>query len=112
MIKLGISAFYHDSASAIVVDGKVIAAIEEEKLSGIKHDNSFPFKAIAWCLKYANITIDDVDQGGPKMLEDSDEVKEAEWEYVGLYGLMYLSLEMTFFYLHERIWAKLGKKVK
>ncbi len=61
MIKLGISAFYHDSAAAIVVDGKVIAAIEEEKLSGIKHDNSFPFKAIAWCLRYANITIDDVD---------------------------------------------------
>jgi carbamoyltransferase len=60
MIKLGISAFYHDSAAAIVVDGKVIAAIEEEKLSGIKHDNSFPFKAIAWCLSYANITIDDV----------------------------------------------------
>ena len=36
---------------------------------------------------------------------------EAEWEYVGLYGLMYLSLEMTFFYLHERIWARFGKKV-
>jgi carbamoyltransferase len=61
MIKLGISAFYHDSAAAIVVDGKVIAAIEEEKLSGIKYDNSFPFKAIAWCLSYANITIDDID---------------------------------------------------
>lgn len=61
MIKLGISAFYHDSAAAIVIDGKVIAAIEEEKLSGIKHDNSFPFKAIAWCLRYANITIDEVD---------------------------------------------------
>jgi carbamoyltransferase len=61
MIKLGISAFYHDSAATIVIDGKVIAAIEEEKLSGIKHDNSFPFKAIAWCLSYANITIDEVD---------------------------------------------------
>ena len=37
---------------------------------------------------------------------------EAEWEYVGLYGLMYLSLEMTFFYLHERVWAKFGRKVR
>jgi uncharacterized membrane protein len=37
---------------------------------------------------------------------------EAEWEYVGLYGLSYLTLEMTFFYLHERIWARFGKKVK
>lgn len=37
---------------------------------------------------------------------------EAEWEYVGLYGLMYLSLEMIFFYLHERVWARFGKNTK
>lgn len=61
MIQLGISAFYHDSAAALVIGGKVIFAIEEEKLSGIKHDNSFPLKAIEACLLYANITIDDVD---------------------------------------------------
>ncbi len=34
----------------------------------------------------------------------------AEWEYVGLYALLYLSLEMTFYYLHERAWAKFGKE--
>ncbi len=61
MIKLGLSAFYHDSAAALLIDGKVIFAIEEEKLSGIKHDNSFPFKAIQKCLDYAKITIDEVD---------------------------------------------------
>ena len=61
MIQLGLSAFYHDSAAALVVDGKVICAIEEEKLSGEKHDSSFPFKAIQWCLEYAKITIDEVD---------------------------------------------------
>jgi len=61
MIQLGLSAFYHDSAAALVIDGKVIAAIEEEKLSGIKHDSSFPFKAIEWVLKYAQITIDEID---------------------------------------------------
>ena len=61
MIQLGLSGFYHDSAAAIVIDGKVIAAIEEEKLSGIKHDNSFPFKAIEWVLKYSKISIDEVD---------------------------------------------------
>ena len=61
MIQLGLSAFYHDSAAALVIDGKVICAIEEEKLSGEKHDSSFPFKAIQWCLEYANITIDEVD---------------------------------------------------
>ena len=61
MIKLGLSAFYHDSSAALVIDGKVIFAIEEEKLSGIKHDNSFPFKAIQMCLDYARITIDEID---------------------------------------------------
>jgi carbamoyltransferase len=61
MIQLGLSGFYHDSAAALVVDGKVICAIEEEKLSGEKHDSSFPFKAIQWCLEYSKITIDEVD---------------------------------------------------
>jgi len=61
MIKLGLSAFYHDSAAALLYDGKVIFAIEEEKLSGIKHDNSFPFKAIQKCLDYAQITIAEID---------------------------------------------------
>jgi uncharacterized membrane protein len=37
---------------------------------------------------------------------------EAEWEYVGLYAFMYMSLEMTFYYLHERVWAKFGRKIK
>ena len=37
---------------------------------------------------------------------------EAEWEYVGVYALMYMSLEMTFYYLHERVWAKFGRKIK
>ena len=37
---------------------------------------------------------------------------EAEWEYVGLYGLMYICLELTFFFLHERIWARFGQKIK
>lgn len=60
MIQLGLSGFYHDSAAALVIDGKVVCAIEEEKLSGIKHDSSFPFKAIQWCLEYAKITIDEV----------------------------------------------------
>ncbi len=61
MIQLGLSGFYHDSAACIVIDGKVIAAIEEEKLSGVKHDSSFPFRAIQWCLDYTQITIDEVD---------------------------------------------------
>ena len=61
MIQLGISAFYHDSAAALLIDGKVVAAIEEEKLSGIKHDNSFPLQAIQFCLDYVGLDISYVD---------------------------------------------------
>jgi len=61
MVSLGISAFYHDSAVCLFENGKVIAAIEEEKLSGIKHDNSFPKQAIKWVLEYSKKTIYDID---------------------------------------------------
>ena len=61
MVSLGISAFYHDSAVCLFENGKVIAAIEEEKLSGIKHDNSFTKQAIKWVLQYSNKTISDID---------------------------------------------------
>ena len=61
MVLLGISAFYHDSAVCLFEDGKVIAAIEEEKLSGIKHDNSFPIQAIKWVLQYTKKSISDID---------------------------------------------------
>lgn len=61
MYILGISAFYHDSAAAIISDGVVRAAAAEERFSRKKHDNSFPAQAIAFCLKEAGISITDVD---------------------------------------------------
>ena len=84
MIQLGLSGFYHDSAAALVVDGKVICAIEEEKLSGEKHDSSFPFKAIQWCLEYAKITIDEVDM--VCWYEDPNEKYERVKETIGKWG--------------------------
>ena len=48
---LGISCFYHDSAAALVQDGVVVAAAEEERFTRKKHDNSFPRKAIEYCLR-------------------------------------------------------------
>ena len=62
MIKLGISAFYHDSAAAIVVNGKVVAAVEEERFTGIKHDNRFPFKSIQFVIKEAGIDIKSINE--------------------------------------------------
>ncbi len=61
MIILGISAFFHDSAAAILVDGKIVAACQEERLSRKKHDNSFPILACEYCLKEAAIDISMVD---------------------------------------------------
>lgn len=50
---LGISAFYHDSAAALVVDGKIVAAAQEERFPRIKHDPAFPARAIESCLMTA-----------------------------------------------------------
>lgn len=61
MVVLGISAYYHDSAAALIVDGKVTAAICEERLSRIKHDKSFPKRAIAFCVEYSGIAYTDID---------------------------------------------------
>ena len=62
MIKLGISAFYHDSAAALVVNDKVIAAAEEERFTGIKHDKNFPINAIKYCLAEASIDISRINE--------------------------------------------------
>ena len=58
---LGISAFYHDSAAALVVDGKIIAAAQEERFTRIKHDSSFPINAIKYCLHTEAINISELD---------------------------------------------------
>jgi len=59
---LGISAFYHDSAAAIIINGEIIAAAQEERFSRIKHDPSYPYNAIEFVLKYSNLTLNNVDQ--------------------------------------------------
>ena len=58
---LGISAFYHDSAAAIVIDGKIIAAAQEERFSRKKHDPSYPFNAVEFVLKKAKLKLSEVD---------------------------------------------------
>jgi carbamoyltransferase len=58
---LGISAFYHDSAAALVVDGAIVAAAQEERFTRKKHDPRFPGCAIAYCLKESRCSLDDLD---------------------------------------------------
>jgi carbamoyltransferase len=58
---LGISAFYHDSAAALVDTGRIVAAAQEERFTRKKHDARFPTRAIEYCLREGGITIDQLD---------------------------------------------------
>jgi carbamoyltransferase len=58
---LGISAFYHDSAVAVVEDGRIVAAAQEERFTRKKHDPGFPARALEYCLRESGGTLDDVD---------------------------------------------------
>src|SRR5262249_9068326 len=71
---LGISAFYHDSSAAIVVDGEIVAAAQEERFTRKKHDRNFPAHAIEYCLREAKLEPGDL-------------------EYVGFYDKPFLKFE-------------------
>ncbi|MBO0929608.1 carbamoyltransferase family protein [Fibrella aquatilis] len=58
---LGISAFYHDSAAALVINGQVVAAAQEERFTRKKHDPGFPKQAVQYCLDYAGLRLADID---------------------------------------------------
>ena len=58
---LGISAFYHDSAAAVLDEGIIIAAAQEERFTRVKHDSSFPANAVKFCLEYSGISLDELD---------------------------------------------------
>ena len=59
---LGISAFYHDSAAALIIDGEIIAAAQEERFTRIKHDSSYPYNAVKFVLKFANLNLSNIDK--------------------------------------------------
>ena len=59
---IGISAYYHDSAACLVIDGEIVSAVQEERLTRKKHDKSFPKNAIEYCLKKNMLTLNDIDK--------------------------------------------------
>tara|TARA_B100000795_G_C22803969_1_gene443671 strand:- start:217 stop:2052 length:1836 start_codon:yes stop_codon:yes gene_type:complete len=59
---LGISAFYHDSAACILIDGKIVAAAQEERFTRKKHDPSYPYNAVEFVLNYSNLKLSEVSQ--------------------------------------------------
>jgi len=61
MIILGINYYFHDSSACLLIDGKLVVALEEERFSRDKHTRSFPVNAIEKCLEYAGVTVDQID---------------------------------------------------
>jgi carbamoyltransferase len=80
---LGISAFYHDSAACLVVDGEIVAAAQEERFTRVKHDQNFPVQAARYCLAEANLSIDQLDYVGfyDKPLLKFDRLLETYLDY-------------------------------
>lgn len=62
MRALGVSAFYHDAAAALVVDGRIVAAAQEERFTRKKHDARFPRHAVVYCLQQAGLSLQDLDR--------------------------------------------------
>ncbi len=58
---LGISSYYHDSAATIIIDGKIVAAAQEERFTRIKHDSRYPFNAVNFVLDYAKVKLSEID---------------------------------------------------
>ena len=58
---LGISAFFHDSAAALLIDGKIVSAAQEERFTRIKHDANYPYHAVEYILKEANLKLNEID---------------------------------------------------
>jgi len=103
---LGISCYYHDSAVAILKDGKVIAAVEEERFSRKKFDDGFPKMAIDWCLKESGVTSKNIDSVAfydkpvlkfERLLDNYIAVAPR-----GLYSF----LDVIPKWLHKRLWVK------
>ena len=59
---LGISAFYHDSSAALIKDGEIISAVQEERFTRIKHDSGFPIQSIKYILKSNSLELNQIDK--------------------------------------------------
>ena len=114
MIVLGISCFYHDAAAALVRDGELVAAAEEERFNRQKHCGDFPEYAIQYCLSEANITIEDVDYISfyEKPLVKFDRILEtilADWPRTYMSWIKSMPIWMlTKLRVHNMILNKLG----
>ncbi len=101
---LGISAFYHDSAACLVVDGEIVAAAQEERFTRLKHDYNFPLCAARYCLKEANLDVESLDYVGfyDKPLLKFDRLLETYLDYAPL-GFRSFLKSMPL-WMKEKLW--------
>ena len=101
---LGISAFYHDSAACLIVDGEIIAAAQEERFTRIKHDYNFPLHAVRYCLDEAKLTAAELDYVGfyDKPLLKFDRLLETYLDYAPSgFGSFLKALPL---WMREKLW--------
>ena len=106
MYVLGISAYFHDAAAAIFKDGKLIAAIEEEKLSRIKHDYNFPENAIQFCLNEAKIQSSELDYVvfyEKPFIKFERIIKTVIWSFPKTFNLFQESMKN---WLFDKLWIR------
>ena len=105
---LGISAYYHDSAACLLKDGEIIAAAQEERFTRIKHDHNFPKNAVAFCLKYAGIKVNQLDAVAfyDKPIIKFNRLLETYLSYPGK-GLKSFLMAMPL-WLKEKLWMQDG----
>ncbi|MCI0666024.1 MAG: carbamoyltransferase [Acidobacteria bacterium] len=101
---LGISAYYHDSAACLVIDGEIIAAAQEERFTRVKHDYRFPSNAVRYCLTEGGITLDQLDYVGfyDKPLLKFDRLLETYLDYTPAGFLSFLKAMPL--WMKEKLW--------
>ncbi len=101
---LGISAFYHDSAACLVVDGEIVAAAQEERFTRVKHDHNFPLQAARYCLSEAKLQAEQLDYVGfyDKPLLKFDRLLETYLDYAPAgFGSFLKALPL---WMKEKLW--------
>lgn len=101
---LGVSAFYHDSAACLIVDGEILAAAQEERFTRIKHDHSFPVNAARYCLSEAKLSAADLDYVGfyDKPLLKFDRLLETYLDYAPAgFGSFLKAMPL---WMREKLW--------
>ncbi|RMG40402.1 MAG: hypothetical protein D6725_03500 [Planctomycetota bacterium] len=110
---LGISALYHDSAAALVVDGRIVAAAQEERFTRVKHDPSFPTHAIAYCLREAGLTPGELDYVGfyDKPLLKFDRFLETHLAFAPVGFLSFVNSVPAYLKTHLHVRRRIGREL-